>query len=118
DHQVDRRSRSWSAKATVAKQQDAFASKIAQQQKQIEALTTGLQKVTARIEAAESAPRVASVREVTAIAVSVGGVGVGVADSLGVGVCSGVLVGSSVSVGLAVGVPTARRAGGKPAKEV
>jgi uncharacterized coiled-coil protein SlyX len=47
-------------KATVAKQQDGFASKIAQQQKQIDALTTGLQKVTARVESANSAPRVVS----------------------------------------------------------
>jgi uncharacterized coiled-coil protein SlyX len=47
-------------KATVAKQQDAFASKIAQQQKQIDALTAGLQKVTARVEATNSAPRVVS----------------------------------------------------------
>ena len=31
----------------VAKQEDAFASKIAQQQQQIEALTEGLQKVSA-----------------------------------------------------------------------
>jgi hypothetical protein len=35
---------------------------IAQQQKQIEALFSGLQKVTARIEAASPAPRVASDR--------------------------------------------------------
>jgi hypothetical protein len=47
-------------KATVAQQQDAFASKIAQQQKQIEALTAGLQKVTAQVQSGNSAPRVAS----------------------------------------------------------
>jgi len=37
-------------KATVAKQQDAFGSKVAQQQKQIEALSAGLQKVSAAVE--------------------------------------------------------------------
>jgi hypothetical protein len=47
-------------KATVAQQQDAFASKIAQQQKQIEALTAGLQKVTAQVQSGNSAPRVVS----------------------------------------------------------
>jgi uncharacterized coiled-coil protein SlyX len=47
-------------KATVAKQQDAFASKIAEQQKQIEALTAGLQKVTGQVETAKSAARVVS----------------------------------------------------------
>jgi trimeric autotransporter adhesin len=43
-------------KATVAKQQDAFASKFAQQQRQIEALSAGLQKVSAAIELNKSAP--------------------------------------------------------------
>src|SRR5207248_2681212 len=37
---------------TATQQQKIFAAKFAQQQKQIEALTTGLQKVTARVEAA------------------------------------------------------------------
>ena len=37
-------------KATVTKQQEAFASKVAQQQKQIETLTAGLQKVSAAVE--------------------------------------------------------------------
>jgi uncharacterized coiled-coil protein SlyX len=37
-------------KTTVAKQQEAFGSKIAQQQKQIEALAAGLQKVSAAVE--------------------------------------------------------------------
>ena len=37
-------------KATVAKQQEAFGSKIAQQQKQIETLAAGLQKVSAAVE--------------------------------------------------------------------
>jgi hypothetical protein len=36
--------------ATVTKQQDAFGSKIAQQQQQIEALVVGLQKVSAAVE--------------------------------------------------------------------
>jgi hypothetical protein len=41
----------------VAKQQDAFgSSKIAQQQKQIEALTAGLQKVSAAVELNKAAP--------------------------------------------------------------
>ncbi len=44
-------------KATVAKQQDAFGSKIAQQQKQIEALTAGLQKVTEKVESTKAAPQ-------------------------------------------------------------
>jgi trimeric autotransporter adhesin len=43
-------------KAAVAKQQDAFGSKIAQQQKQIEALAAGLQKVSAGIELNKAAP--------------------------------------------------------------
>jgi len=37
-------------KATVAKQQDDFAAKIAQQQKQIKTLTAGLQNVSAAVE--------------------------------------------------------------------
>ena len=43
-------------KSVVAKQETAAA----QQQKQIEALTAGLQKVTAQIEASEPAPQVVS----------------------------------------------------------
>ena len=43
-------------KSIVAKQETAAA----QQQKQIEALTAGLQKVTAQIEASEPAPQVVS----------------------------------------------------------
>jgi hypothetical protein len=43
-------------KATVAKQQDTFASKFAQQQRQIEALSAGLQNVSAAIELNKSAP--------------------------------------------------------------
>jgi uncharacterized coiled-coil protein SlyX len=43
-------------KSIVAKQEAAAA----QQQKQIEALTAGLQKVTAQIEASEPAPQVVS----------------------------------------------------------
>ena len=37
-----------------------FESKLAQQQKQIEALTAGLQKITARLESGEPVPRVVS----------------------------------------------------------
>jgi len=43
-------------KATVAKQQDAFESKIAQQQKQIEALVAALQKVSAAVDLNKVAP--------------------------------------------------------------
>jgi hypothetical protein len=43
-------------KATVAKQQEAFGSKIAQQQKQIETLAAGLQKVSAAVELNKAAP--------------------------------------------------------------
>jgi hypothetical protein len=43
--------------ATVAQQQKAFESKIALQQKQIEALTAGLQKVSAQIEMNKPAPQ-------------------------------------------------------------
>jgi hypothetical protein len=43
-------------KATMAEQQNAFASKFAQQQRQIEALSAGLQKVSAAIELNKSAP--------------------------------------------------------------
>ena len=44
-------------KARVAKQQDVFAARIAQQQKQIEALTTAVQKVNERIETNKGAPQ-------------------------------------------------------------
>jgi hypothetical protein len=44
----------------VEQQRVYFESKLAQQQKQIEALTTGLQKVTARVESNRTAPRVVS----------------------------------------------------------
>jgi trimeric autotransporter adhesin len=44
----------------VEEQRNYFEAKIAQQQKQIEALTAGLQKVTARVEASNSASRVVS----------------------------------------------------------
>jgi hypothetical protein len=42
--------------ATVAKQEHTFASKIAEQRRQIEALSAGLQKVSAAIELNKSAP--------------------------------------------------------------
>jgi len=44
--------------ATVARQQKSFESKIAEQNRQIEALTSGLQKVTAQIEMTKAAPEV------------------------------------------------------------
>jgi uncharacterized coiled-coil protein SlyX len=47
-------------KATVAKQREAFGSKIAQQQKQIEALTATVQKVSAQIQMSKPAPQVAA----------------------------------------------------------
>lgn len=40
----------------MAKQQEAFGSKIAQQQKQIETLAVGLQKVSAVVEPNKLAP--------------------------------------------------------------
>jgi hypothetical protein len=46
--------------ATITQQRKDFETKFAQQQKQIEVLTAGLQKVTARVEASNSAPRVVS----------------------------------------------------------
>jgi len=46
--------------ATIAKQQKEFASKIALQQKQIEALSAGLQKVIAQIEASKPATQMAT----------------------------------------------------------
>jgi hypothetical protein len=44
--------------ATIARQQTSFQSKLAEQQKQIEALTAGLQKVSAQLEASKPAPQV------------------------------------------------------------
>jgi uncharacterized coiled-coil protein SlyX len=44
-------------KATVAKQQDFFASEIAQQQKQIEALTATVRKVSDQVALRKPAPR-------------------------------------------------------------
>jgi hypothetical protein len=43
--------------ATIAEQKRDFESKIAHQQRQIEALTTGLQKVRAQVELHNPAPR-------------------------------------------------------------
>ena len=47
-------------KATVAKQQEAFGSKIVQQQKQIEALTATMRKVSERVELSAAAPKIAA----------------------------------------------------------
>jgi Chaperone of endosialidase len=44
-------------KSTVTQQQQDFQSKLAEQQKQIEALTAGLQKVSAQLELSKAAPR-------------------------------------------------------------
>jgi hypothetical protein len=44
-------------KSTVAQQQKGFESKLAKQEKQIEALTTGLQRVSAQLELSEAAPQ-------------------------------------------------------------
>jgi hypothetical protein len=44
-------------KSTVAQQQQDFQSKLAEQQKQIEALSAGLQKVSAQIEVSKPAPQ-------------------------------------------------------------
>jgi uncharacterized coiled-coil protein SlyX len=44
--------------ATVAQQQKVCQSKLAEQQNQIEALTEGLQKVSAQLEASKPAPQV------------------------------------------------------------
>jgi len=43
--------------ATIAQQQNEFASKIALQQKQIETLTAGLQKVSTQVERSKPAPQ-------------------------------------------------------------
>jgi hypothetical protein len=45
------------SEATVVQQQKSFQSKLAEQEKQIEALASGLQKVTAQIEASKAAPQ-------------------------------------------------------------
>jgi methionyl-tRNA formyltransferase len=45
--------------ATVAEQQKNFQSKLVEQEKRIEALASGLQKVSAQIEATNPAPQVA-----------------------------------------------------------
>jgi hypothetical protein len=44
--------------ATVAQQQEVFQSKLAEQHKQVEALTAGLQQVSAQLEASKPAPQV------------------------------------------------------------
>ena len=44
-------------KSTVAQQQEGFAAKLAQQQKQIEALTAGLQEVSAQLEVSKPVPK-------------------------------------------------------------
>ncbi len=43
--------------ATIAQQQTSFQSKLAEQEKQIEALSAGLQKVSAQLELSKSAPQ-------------------------------------------------------------
>jgi deoxyxylulose-5-phosphate synthase len=59
-----RTARSAELKATVSKQQDIFATKIAQQQKQIEAVTAGLQNVSAAVELNKPTPtQVADTRQ-------------------------------------------------------
>jgi uncharacterized coiled-coil protein SlyX len=45
-------------KSTVAQQQKGFEAKLVHQQKQLEALTAGLQKVSAQLEASKPAPQV------------------------------------------------------------
>jgi trimeric autotransporter adhesin len=47
-------------KAAVVKQQEAFGSKIAQQQKQIETLTTAVGKVSERVELSAPASQIAA----------------------------------------------------------
>jgi hypothetical protein len=44
--------------ATVAQQQQSFETKLAEQRKQIEALTKGLERVSAQLEADRSLPQV------------------------------------------------------------
>jgi len=42
---------------SIAQQQKSFQSKLAEQEKKIEALTTGLQRVSAQLEMSKSAPK-------------------------------------------------------------
>ena len=49
--------------STIAQQQKGFDSKLAKQEKQIEALTTGLQKVSAQLELSKAAPQMVLNRE-------------------------------------------------------
>jgi uncharacterized coiled-coil protein SlyX len=49
-------------KSTVAQQQKSFQSRLAEQEKQIEALTSGLQKVSAQLEMRKEAPQVVANR--------------------------------------------------------
>jgi predicted nucleic acid-binding Zn-ribbon protein len=49
--------------ALIAQQQKDFASAIAKQQREMKALTSQIQKVSARLEATKSAPRVAVVNK-------------------------------------------------------
>ena len=58
--------------ATVAQQQKDFQSKLADQEKQIEALVSGLQKVSAQVEVSKPAPQVACL---PAVALAQGGNG-------------------------------------------
>jgi hypothetical protein len=44
-------------KSTVAQQQKGFDAKLAKQEEQIEALTAGLQKVSAQLEVSKPAPQ-------------------------------------------------------------
>ncbi len=46
-------------KSTVAQEQKSFQSKLAEQQKQVEALASGLQKVTAQVEMGKPVQKVA-----------------------------------------------------------
>jgi hypothetical protein len=47
--------------ATIAQQQTSFQSKLAEQESQIEALTAGLQKVSAQLELSKPAPQISTV---------------------------------------------------------
>ena len=47
-------------KSTIEQQQTSFQSKLARQQKQIAALASGLQRVTAQIEMSKHAPQMAA----------------------------------------------------------
>jgi septal ring factor EnvC (AmiA/AmiB activator) len=50
-------------KSSVAQQQKGFQSRLAEQQKQIEALTAGLQKLSAQVEMSRPAPQVVDNRQ-------------------------------------------------------